>query len=124
MREFKTSQIEAPAPVLRPQRLKVDGQAYRAAAVHFSGFAIQLWDPDVRRGGGVGGRYIKFEIKFVLLECVYVPALAGPVCAVLIGCDGEPVGIRSFVELDIVDEGFELLCRLNGSSLMCRPCGI
>ena len=58
--------------------------------VHFGGLVLQLRDFELRGGSGVGGRHLELKGEFVLVQVVHVPALAGPLGALLVGGDGEP----------------------------------
>ena len=48
--------------------------------------------------------YIKFYIKFILEEFMYVPAFAKPSCAFLVGLQSKPVIICLFVVLYILQQ--------------------
>ena len=96
-------------PVFSPERLEVHSEADLAAAVHLGRLAVQLRDLDLRRGGRVRGRHVEFEVELVFEQLVHVPALAEPVRAVLVGADSEPIAVSRFVELDVLNEGGQLL---------------
>ena len=80
-------------PILCPQRLEMDSQADCAASVHLGSLAFQLWNLDLRRCCWVGRWDIKFEVKFIFLKVVDVPAFSRPVSAVFVACDCEPVRV-------------------------------
>lgn len=69
------------SPVFGPEGLEVNGEADLAAPVHLCCLAFQLWQLNLWGNCWVGGGHVKPEVKLVLDEVVYVPAVTR-VCAV------------------------------------------
>ena len=91
------------APVLRPERLEVNGEANLAAAVHLCSLPLQLRQLNLRRYCWVCRRDVKLEVELILDEIVHIPALAGPSQATVSRLYREPVAIALLVDLDVFD---------------------
>ena len=70
-----------------PERLEVQRQADRAAAVHLGRLAVERRDADLGRRRRVGRGRLELEGELVAEEVVDVPAGAGPL-ALLFFCFG------------------------------------
>ena len=81
------------SPVFGPKGLEVHCEADLATSVHFGCLAVKLRYADLRSRYRIGGRYIEFEVEFVLEKLMYIPALTKPVGAILVRADCEPVAV-------------------------------
>lgn len=88
-------------------------QADGSTTVHFCCLPIQRWYLNLWSCGRIRCRDVKLEVKLVLDELVDVPALSRPVCALFVGGDGEPIRVCAFVDLDVSDEGLQLLQQID-----------
>lgn len=95
--------------VLGPKRGEVDVLADLASPVHFDGFAFEFGQFQLDGGARVGGGYLELELEFVFDEVVGVGADPVPLDSVLAGLQLEPIVVIGLVELDVVNDGLQLL---------------
>lgn len=68
-------------------------QADGSSAIHLGRLSLKLWDPYLGSSGWIGRWYVKVEVELIALEVVHIPALPGPLGALLVAGDGEPVRV-------------------------------
>ena len=95
--------------VLRPKRGEMDVLTDLPSPVHFDGFAFQFGQFQLDGRARVGGGYLELELEFVFGEAVGVGADPTPPHSVLARLQLEPIVVAGLVELDVVNDGLQLL---------------
>lgn len=90
--------------VSRPKRMKVNGQAYFPAAIHFRRFAFQLGEFQFRRDVRISDGNLERQLELVLHTLVIIPTFPFPFQTRFVRLDREPVVVVGLVDLNVLDQ--------------------
>jgi len=82
----------------------VEVQANLPSAVHLGRFAVEFRELQLDGNGGVPCWDFELKLELVFQQVVDVPTMPGPLRAVLIGLDLEPIVVLLLVHLDVCDQ--------------------
>ena len=94
--------------IFRPQRRKVNIQTNATTSVHLECFSIEIRQDKVHGRSRVCSRNLELKPELILGKIVHKPALSVPFGPVSIRFNLEPVAVRVFVELNVLNKNLVL----------------